>query len=67
MTQGKPMIDPKRELKGATPERFARALLKNRSGGSGSRGTSIVGNKGSAKKVPADKVGGKILHLFERS
>ena len=67
MTQGKPMTDPKRDLKGATPERLVRALLKNRSGGFGSRGKSIVSNKGFAKKVPADKMGNKILHLFERS
>ena len=30
MTRGVPMIDPKVHLKGATPEKLARALLRNR-------------------------------------
>ena len=30
MTRGVPMLDPKRDLVGATPEKLARALLRNR-------------------------------------
>ena len=30
MTRGVPVLDPKVHLKGATPEKLARALLRNR-------------------------------------
>ena len=30
MTRGVPMLDPKVHLKGATPEKLARALLRNK-------------------------------------
>ena len=29
MTRGRPVLDPERDLKGATPETLARALLRN--------------------------------------
>ena len=54
----KPMIDPKRDLAGATPETLARALLRTRVGGK-----PVVRNQSSVEKVAADKPGDSVSHL----
>ena len=56
----KPMVDPKRDLAGATPEKLARALLRPlRTLGDGSgpraRVETVVGNERPVEKVLPDK------------
>ena len=57
----KPMIDPEKDLKGATPETLARALLRPRS-----RIKPVVGDKVSVEKVAPDKPGDRVPHLRKR-
>ena len=64
----KPMLDPARDLAGATPETLARALfrrvepLRPRA-----RGKPVVGNEVAVEKAAADKAGHCVPHLRERS
>jgi len=46
MTRGVPVLDPKVHLKGATPEKLARALLRNR---------NLEQKKAADAKTPAAK------------
>ena len=57
----KPMLNPEKDLKGATPETLAKALLRPRS-----RIKPVVGDKGSVKKVATDKPDGRVSHLRKR-
>ena len=51
----KPMLDPKRDLKGATPEKLARALFKrNEPLRPSTRAKPVRGGKVAVKKIPAD-------------
>ncbi len=56
MTRGVPMLDPERDLKGATPESLARALLRNplrpRPGV-----TTVTGDEVAVEKVTTDEPG----------
>ncbi len=54
----KPKLDPEKDLKGATPETLARALLRPRH-----RGKPVVRGQSSVKKVETDKSGDSISHL----
>ena len=58
----KPMLVPERDLKGATPETLARALMGPRRAGK-----SIVGDKIPVEKPSADKPGDGLAHLINRS
>ena len=60
----KPMLDPKRDLKGATPETLARTLLRPLSG---RRAQPVVSGKVSVKQVPADQPGNRAPHLLKRA
>lgn len=64
MTRGVPMIDPKKDLKGATPELLAKALLKNTL-----LPTRVVkpvaGGKFSVKKVATDHSSDSASHLVK--
>ncbi len=64
----KPMLDPKRDLAGATPETLARALFRRieRSGPS-RRGKAIVSDEIAEKKPASDKAGNGVPHLVKRS
>ena len=55
----KPMLDPEKDLKGATPETLARALLPR----TGVK--PVVRDQISAKQVATDK-GNRISHLKKR-
>lgn len=58
----KAMIDKDRDLKGATPETLAKALLRS------SLGTKpVVSDKVSVKQVAAHKSGDRGTHLKEGS
>lgn len=56
----KPMLDPKRDLAGATPEALARALLRP-----SVRGKPVVRDKVPVEKVPANEAGDGITHLVD--
>ena len=64
----KPMLDPKRDLAGATPETLARALLRRvvplrpRR-----RGKAVVGDEIPVKKTSTDKTANRIPQLDEGS
>lgn len=51
-------LDPQRDLKGATPETLAKALLTPRVGGK-----PVVRREPSVKQVATDKPGDSITHL----
>ncbi len=65
MARGVPMIDPKVHLKGATPEKLARALLRNRNPAlrPGRVGKPVVGDQVAEQEVPSDESGDGIPHL----
>ena len=61
----KPMLDPKRDLVGATPEKLARALfrpLRPRPGGK-----PVIRNKVAVQKIAPDKASNRVAHLGKRS
>lgn len=67
MSKGRWMrIDPEVDLKGATPEKLARALLRNRLLPRGV-GESVVSNKVSPEEPLADQAGDGIAHLGDGS
>ncbi len=53
----KPMLDPARDLAGATPETLARALLRNRNLRPRPGRQPVVGGQVAVEKVPADEPG----------
>ena len=63
-----PILDPKRDLKGATPEKLARALFRRVEPlRPGTRRKPVVGNEVTVEKVAADKPGNRVPHLRKRS
>ena len=56
----KPMLDPKTDLKGATPETLARALLRPRK-----TGKTVSGSKIPVKKVSTDQGRDSMPHLVK--
>ena len=65
MTRGVPVLDPKRDLVGATPEKLARALLRQPHLAPRPRGKAVVGDQVAVEKVPADEPGDGVPHLDE--
>ena len=64
----KPMLDPKRDLAGATTETLARALFRRVEPlRPSARGKAVVGDKVAAEEVPSDKASDGIAHLRKRS
>jgi hypothetical protein len=59
------MLDPKRDLMGATPEKLARALLRPLRSRAG--GQPVVPNKVTVEKIATDQAGNRIPHLGKRS
>ena len=64
----KPILDPKRDLKGATLETLARALLKPLKSSSRARlrAETVVSNRVTVKKVATDQSGHRGPHLSKR-
>ena len=60
-----PMLDPKRDLKGATPEKLAKALFRRSVPSEGAK--SVVSDKVAVEKVRADKPSNRVPHLRKRS
>ena len=67
MTRGIPVIDRDRDLAGATPEKLARALLRNRNLRPGAGRKPVVRDEVAVEEVPADEPGDGIPHLGKRS
>ena len=57
------MLDPARDLAGATPEKLARALLRNRSLRPRAGGKPVVGDEVAVEKVATDETSDGIPHL----
>lgn len=51
----KPMLDPAGDLAGATPEKLARALLRNRNLRLGARRQPVVRDQVAVEQIPADQ------------
>ena len=69
MTRGVPILDPARDLAGATPVKLARALFRNKNPElrPGARGKPVVGDKVPVEQPAADEAGDGIAHLGKRS
>ena len=67
MTRGSPVINRERDLSGATPEKLARALLRNRNLRPRPAGKPIVGDEVAVEEVAPDQPGDGVPHLRKRS
>ena len=67
MTRGVPVLDPKVHLKGATPEKLARALFRRTEPLPPRVGKPVAGDEIAVEEVPADQAGDCIPHLDEGS
>ena len=67
MTRGVPVLDPKRDLKGATPEKLAKALFRRTEPLPARVGKPVAGDQVAVEEVPADEPGDCIPHLDEGS
>ena len=64
----KPMLDPERDLKGATPEKLARALFRRTKPlPVGAAGKPVVGDEVAVKEPATDQTGDSVPHLRKRS
>ena len=64
----KPMLDPKRDLAGATPETLARALFRrNQPLRPGTRRKAVVRGEVTEKNPATDQTGDGMAHLGKRS
>ena len=62
-----PMLDPQRDLAGATPETLARALLRPAGGAPRPGGEAVVRDEVAVEEVPADQPRDDGPHLRERA
>ena len=62
----RPMLDPERDLAGATPETLARALLRPQRGPRTVR-QPVVRDQVAVEQIPADEPADGVLHLRERT
>ena len=67
MTRGVPVLDPKVHLKGATPEKLARALFRRTEPLSPRVGKPFAGGEAAVEEVATDEPGDSVPHLGERS
>ena len=67
MTRGKPVLDPKRDLKGATPEKLAKALFRRVEPLPARVRKPVVGDEVPEHETLADEAGDCIPHLDESS
>ena len=64
----RPMLDPARDLAGATPEKLAKALFRRTEPlRPGTRRKPIVRDQVAIEKVTSDQLGDGVTHLRERS
>ena len=67
MTRGIPVLDPKVHLKGATPEKLARALLRQPHLTPRPGGKPVVRDEVAVEEVPTNESGDGVPHLDESS
>ena len=67
MTRGVPVLDPKVHLVGATPEKLARALLRQPHLAPRTRRKPVVSDEVAVEKVAPNETGDGIPHLCKRS
>lgn len=67
MTRGVPVLNPKVHLKGATPEKLARALFRRTEPLPPRVTESVAGDQVAVEKVPANEPGNRVSHLGKRS
>lgn len=65
MTRGVPVLDPAVHLKGATPEKLAKALFRRVEPRPARVGQSVAGDQVAVEEVPADEPGDGVPHLDE--
>lgn len=64
----KPVLDPKRDLKGATPEKLARALFRRSEPlRPSARTKTVVSDEIAVEKIPANHSGHGVTHLRKGS
>ena len=61
----RPMLDPERDLKGATPEKLERALLRQPHLAPRPGRKPVVGDEVAVEEVPSDETGNSVAHLEE--
>ena len=66
MTRGVPVLDPAVHLKGATPEKLAKALFRRVKPLPARVGKSVGTDEVAVEKVAADEPGDDIPHLRKR-
>ena len=72
MTRGVPVLDPKVHLKGATPEKLARALFRRTAGPLRPLrprpvGKAVVGDEVAVEEISTDEPGDGVTHLDDGS
>ena len=67
MTRGVPMLDPKRDLRGATPEKLAKALFRPTGPLPARVRQSVRGDQVAVEEVAADQPSDGVAHLDEGS
>ena len=67
MTRGVPVLDPAVHLKGATPEKLARALFRRTEPLPPRVGKPVARNEVAVEEVPTDEPGDGIPHLDDGS
>ena len=64
----RPMLDPARDLAGATPEKLAKALFRRTEPlRPGTRRKPVVRDQVTVEKVTTDQLGDSVPHLRKRS
>ena len=64
----RPMLDPARDLAGATPEKLAKALFRRTEPlRPGARRKPVVRDEVVVEEVPADQLSDSVTHLDESS
>ena len=61
----KPILDPKRDLKGATPETLARALFRQLRPRAGTE--TVLSDEVPVEQIPTDKPRDGVPHLRKRA
>ena len=67
MTRGVPVLDPAVHLKGATPEKLAKALFRRTEPLPPRVGKSVVGDEVAVEEVPTDQSRDGVTHLDDGS
>ena len=67
MTRGVPVLDPAVHLKGATPEKLARALFRRVEPLPPRVGQTVAGDEVAVEEITTDEASDGVAHLGKRS